>query len=211
MFILVGLGNPGEEYETTRHNTGAMVLDVFRKTQDFPEWALDTKRKALTSEGSVSSSQVKGQRSKVLLLQPQTFMNKSGESLKNLPLATKNLRQGKKKIKEIPNLVVLHDDLDIPFGKFKISFDKSSGGHRGVESIIRTVKTRGFTRVRIGIAQSQAAVAKSQDDKTVEKIILGKFTPDQITTLKKMAKFIAEGLSVLITEGREKAMSQYHS
>src|SRR3989338_10513104 len=131
--------------------------------------------------------------------------------MKNLQLTTKNLQQGKKKIKEITNLAVIHDDLDIPFGSFKISFNKSSGGHHGVESIMKAVKTEAFVRVRIGIAASASVVEKSQDGKTVEKIILGKFTPDQMAVLKKMFKHIAEGLTVLITESRDKAMSQYHS
>ena len=76
---------------------------------------------------------------------------------------------------------------------------------------MKTVKTEAFVRVRIGIAASASVVKKSQDDKTVEKIILGKFTPDQMAVLKKMFKHIAEGLTVLITESRDKAMSQYHS
>ncbi len=204
-FVLVGLGNPGLEYEGTRHNTGAMALDAFRKAEELPEWREDKKRKALVSEGSVGKQ-------KVLLMFPQTFMNKSGDSLKQIKdLRLKSTGKGKDKRAEMPNLVVLHDDLDIPFGSYKISFNKSSGGHRGVESIIKAVKTQAFIRVRIGIAASASAVKKSQDDKTVEKVILGRFTPDQLATLKKMFTHIAEGLQCLITESREKAMSQYHA
>lgn len=200
-FILVGLGNPGAEYENTRHNTGAIVLEVFRKTAGFPEWSEDKKRKALMSEGKVGKE-------KVTLIFPQTFMNTSGSSLRE----NKDLRFKiyDKKKKEVSNLVVIHDDLDIPFGKYKISFNKSSGGHRGVESIIKAVKTQAFTRVRVGIASSQAAVRKSQDESAVEKTILGKFTPDQLAGLKKLAKRIAEGLVCLITESREKAMSRFN-
>ena len=201
-FIVVGLGNPGSEYENTRHNTGAMALEVFRKAQELPEWTLDTKRKALISEGKIAPLEKRnGKAGKALLLLPQTFMNKSGDSVRGLI----------KSKKEAEGLVVIHDDLDIPFGSYKISFNKSSGGHRGVESIIKAVKTEGFVRVRIGIASSASVVKKSQDDKTVEKIILGTFTPDQLAVLKKMSKQIAEGLTVLITETRDKAMSQYHS
>ena len=221
-YFIVGLGNPGTEYENTRHNTGAMVLETFRKAEDLPEWSEDKKRKALISEGSLSSSPprlrrgaeggVVGTRNqKVLLILPQTFMNESGKALKNLQLTTKNLQQGKKKIKEITNLVVIHDDLDIPFGKYKISFNKSSGGHHGVESIMKAVKTEAFVRVRVGIASSASAVKKSQEEKAVEKIILGKFTPAELLEFKKLAKYIAEGLHCLITESREKAMSQYHA
>ena len=141
-----------------------------------------------------------GKKQKVILLEPETFMNKSGASV--APLI--------KSKKAAERLVIIHDDLDIPFGKFKISFNKSSGGHRGVESIIRAIKTKAFVRVRVGIANSISAVKKSQDDKTVEKIILGKFTEEQMTALKKLAKHVSEGLVVLITEGHEKAMSQYH-
>ena len=212
MHVIVGLGNPGEEYENTRHNTGAMALEVFRRAYDFSEWKEDVKRKALVSEGEVAPlDKKKGKKGKALLVFPQTFMNKSGAALKNFQFSVFNFQDGKKKAKGVSNLVVLHDDLDIPFGSYKISFNKSSGGHHGVESIMKAVKTEAFVRVRIGIAQSAKAVEKSQDDKTVEKIILGKFTPDQMTMLKKMFKNIAEGLTVLITEGRDKAMSQYHS
>lgn len=208
-FTLVGLGNPGTEYENTRHNTGAMVLEVFRKSAGLPDWTFDKKRNALISEGAVEPFEAKkGKAQKALLILPQTFMNKSGDALKQ----GKDLKfKSTDKKKEIGNLVVLHDDLDIPFGSYKISFNKSSGGHRGVESIMKVVKTEAFVRVRIGIAQSASVVKKSQDDKTVEKIILGKFTPDQMATLKKMGKQIAEGLTVLVTENRDKAMSQYHS
>src|SRR3989338_11363401 len=204
-FFIVGLGNPGSEYENTRHNTGAMLLDVFRKAEGLPEWEFDKKRNVLVSEGKVGKE-------KVTLIFPQTFMNKSGESLKGITdLKLKGVGKGKERRFELANLVVLHDDLDIPFGSFKISWSKSSGGRRGVESIMKTVKTEAFVRVRIGIAASASVVKKSQDDKTVEKIILGKFTPDQMAVLKKMFKHIAEGLTVLITESRDKAMSQYHS
>lgn len=209
-FIIIGLGNPGAEYEHTRHNTGRIVLDVFAKAHDFPAWSAEKKLQALVSSGAVSPlPKTKGKRSAVLLVEPETFMNKSGQSLKNLPLSTHNLQQGKKKIREITNLVVIHDDLDIPFGTYKMSFNKSSGGHRGVESIIKALKTQAFVRVRIGIAASASAVKKPQDDAAVEKTILGKFSPDQLAELKKLAKRVAAGLLVLITEGREKAMSQY--
>lgn len=206
-FILVGLGNPGSDYENTRHNTGRLVLEAFRKAHDFPEWEFAQKLNALVSRGSVSSSslKVKGQELAVLL-EPQTFMNKSGDALKKI----RDLRfKIKDKKREVENLVVIHDDLDIPFGKYKISFNKSSGGHKGVESIIKALKTQAFVRVRVGIASSQAAVRKSQDESAVEKTILGKFTPDQLAELKTLTKRIAEGLACLIREGREKAQSQY--
>ena len=136
-------------------------------------------------------------------------MNNSGESLKKIKdLRFKIKGKGKEKINEVTNLAVIHDDLDIPFGKFKISFNKSSGGHKGVESIIKAVKTQAFTRIRVGIAASASIVKKSQDEAVVDKIILGKFKPDELAELKKLARSISEALSVIVTEGREVAMSR---
>lgn len=211
-YIIVGLGNPGSEYENTRHNAGRMILEAFAKANDFSEFAFDKKLKALISEGKVGSS-------KVLLVEPETFMNKSGDALKqikDLPAGKAGLRfkiqgKGKDKINEVTNLAVIHDDLDIPFGEFKISWNKSSGGHRGVESIIKAVKTQAFTRIRMGIAASASAVKKSQDEALVNKVILGKFKPDELVELKKLAKSISTALTVLATEGRETAMSRQGS
>ncbi|MDO8620042.1 MAG: aminoacyl-tRNA hydrolase [bacterium] len=191
MFIIVGLGNPGEEYADTRHNTGAILLEKVRQAFEFPDWTLDAKTKSLQSGGTVKKE-------KVRLLFPQTFMNKSGASV--APLV--------KSKKAAERLVVIHDDLDIPSGSYKISFNKSSGGHRGVESIIKGVKTEGFVRVRVGISPfTKTGVKKPKGEAAVEKHILGKFTPDQLAGLQKLSKRIHEVLLVLIAEGREKAMS----
>lgn len=201
-FIIVALGNPGQEYENTRHNTGRIVLSTFAMVNDFTEFVSDKKTKALISEGKIGSG-------KVILVEPETFMNKSGESVRQIKdLKFKVVGKGKDKRNEVTNLAVIHDDLDIPFGKFKISFNKSSGGHRGVESIIKALKTQAFVRVRVGIASSASVVKKSQDEATVEKVILGKFSADQLSELKKLSKKIAESLSILVTDGCEQAMSR---
>ena len=128
-------------------------------------------------------------------------MNKSA-------LAVAPLVKGKKQAEQ---LVVIHDDLDIPFGSYKISFNKSSGGHKGVESIIRAVKTQAFVRVRVGISRAtpKGAVKKPKGEVAVEKHILGKFSPAELATVAKLGRRVSDALSCLITEGREKAMSQY--
>ncbi len=205
MHFIIGLGNPGAEYENTRHNTGQLAVDGFRIEHAFPTWSEEKKLKALVSEGKIG-------REKILLVFPQTFMNKSGDTVGRIKeLRFKIVGKGKEKRTEIPNLVVIHDDLDIPFGSYKISFNKSSGGHRGVESLIKALKTEAFVRVRVGISPvtSKGLLKKPSGEEAVEKLILGRFTPDQLATLKKLSKHIAEGLSVLVAEGREKAMSQY--
>src|SRR3989344_8615832 len=148
MFYIIGLGNPGEEYDNPRHNTGRIVLSALIKKYELSESQFDKKYNALVSEGKIGKE-------KVAVLMPETFMNKSGETARAIKdLKSKVVGKGKEKRTEISNLVVIHDDLDIPFGKFKVSFNKSSGGHKGVESIIKTVKTEAFVRIRVGICPS---------------------------------------------------------
>jgi PTH1 family peptidyl-tRNA hydrolase len=195
MFIIVGLGNPGEEYTNTRHNTGRIMLDAFRKEHEFEEWEQSGKYKALISLGKVGKE-------KVMLIEPETFMNKSGLSLGGLVSSKKKAEQ----------LVVIHDELDIPFGKFKISFNKSSGGHRGVESIIKTVKTEGFIRVRVGIspATPTGKLKKPMGEKAVGDFILGEFKKGDEVTLKKVCKKVSEALTMIVMESREKAMGEFN-
>lgn len=191
-YIIVGLGNPDLEYKETRHNLGRMVLDAFLKADDFSDWQMDKKLKASTSLGRIGKT-------KIFLVKPETFMNKSGLSVK--PLI--------KSLKVAETLIVIHDDLDIPFGSYKISFNKSSGGHKGVESIIRAIKTEGFVRIRVGILPLSVSgkPMKPKGDEAVGKFILGKFKPAESVILKKLFKKISESLTIIVTEGREKAMS----
>ena len=196
MFIIVGLGNPGEEYTDTRHNTGRMVLDQVRKAHDFSEWTEDKKNKALVSERKIGKE-------KMMLLLPETFMNKSGVSLKNLITSEKKAE----------HLVVVHDDLDLAIGKFKISFNRGSGGHKGVESITRAIKTEKYIRIRVGISPPNAkgVVKKPKGEEAVSDFILGKFKKPELDALKKVCKHISEAVSVLVLEGKEMAMGKYNS
>lgn len=196
-YIIVGLGNPGEEYIGTRHNTGRIAVDTFAKkvgaNNDFKE---DKKLKSDTAK-------IKVGKNTALLVKPNTFMNKSG-------LAVKPIVKSKKAAE---TLVVIHDDLDIPFGRIKLSFNKSSGGHRGVESIMRVIKTEAFIRMRIGIspATSGGKIKKPQGDKAVGDFILGKFKPGEQDELKKIMKKAAEGLELLVKEGKEVATGVVNS
>ncbi len=191
-YIVVGLGNPGEEYVETRHNVGRMVLDAFKKTHDLKDWQMDPKLKSLKIEAKVGKS-------KALFLKPETFMNKSGDAVKSLVKS--------KKIAE--TLIVIHDDLDLPLGKIKISFAKSSGGHKGVESIMRAIKTEDFIRLRLGISAETASgkIKKPQGEEKVIDTILGDFKEKETTELKKTIKKAVTALELIITEGRERATS----
>lgn len=195
MNYIVALGNPGEEYKNTRHNVGRIVLEAFVKKNGFSDWVPNRKVKALSSEGKIGKD-------KAFLIEPETFMNKSGLSLQ-LIITSK---------KKAENLVVIHDDLDLLLGKFKISFNKSSGGHRGVESIIKAIKTEAFIRVRIGISPSTPSgkVKKPKGEKEVADFILGEFKKSEMETLKKISKKVSDALEMLILEGREKAMGEFN-
>ena len=170
MHYIVALGNPGEEYKNTRHNVGRVILEEFFKKNYFSEWTIDKKLKAMSSEGKIGKE-------KVLLIEPETFMNKSGLSVQSI-ITNKKKAEG---------LIVIHDDLDLPIGKFKISFNKSSGGHRGVESIIKIIKTEAFVRVRIGISPttSSGKLKKPKGEKEVGDFILGKFKKRKKKKIKK--------------------------
>ena len=115
--------------------------------------------------------------------------------------------------KAAETLVVVHDDLDIPFGKMKISFNKSAGGHRGVQSIMKAVKTEAFIRMRIGISPTTASgkMKKPQGEKEVEMLILGKFKPAEQDGLKKIMKRAAEGLELIVTDGKDIATGKVNS
>ncbi|HEY4496223.1 MAG TPA: aminoacyl-tRNA hydrolase [Candidatus Paceibacterota bacterium] len=194
--IIVGLGNPGIEYENTRHNTGRMVLDIFRQKNDLSEWEENKKFKSLVCEDKIGKK-------KIVLLLPETFMNKSGEAI------TKIIKSKK----AVENLLVIHDDLDLPLGRFKISFNRGAGGHRGVQSIVKALKTEAFVRIRVGIAlvTSSGKIKKPIGEKAVIDFILGKFKDKELEILKKTAKKISEAIETIVTESREKAMGIYNS
>lgn len=200
-YIIMGLGNPGEEYEGTRHNTGRIVLEAFRKKSGFSDWEADKKIKALVSEG-VCRSQISTKKEKVMLVLPETFMNNSGKSAA-LIIKTK---------KAAERLVVVHDDLDMPLGNIKIVFNRGSGGHRGVESIKKAIKTEGYIRIKIGIssATQSGKIKKPKGKKAVGDFILGKFKTKEIEVLKKVSKRVSDAIAIIVGEGREKAMGEYN-
>ena len=197
-YIFIGLGNPGIEYEETRHNTGRLLLEWFGKSLG-AEWKADKKLNA-------SVTKVKIGKSPVTLVLPDTFMNNSGKFLKAMfPLGLASGKQAEK-------LMVIYDDLDLPFGSAKISFNKSSGGHKGLESIIKALKTEKFARIRIGISptNSSGKIKKPSGEETVMKVILGKFKPDELSELKKLTKRVSEALKTFVSSGLEKAMTGFN-
>lgn len=194
-YVIVGLGNPGKEYENTRHNTGRIALEYFAHAHDFSPWQNDRKTQALKSEGAIKKE-------KAVLLEPETFMNKSGTSVK--PLITSE--------KKAESLIVVHDDLDLPLGAFKIVFGRGPGGHRGIESIIRAVKTKNFIRIRIGIAgvTPSGKIKKPKGEKEIIDFIIGTFKPKELEIIKKTSKIVSQAIETLIIEGKAIAMNRFN-
>jgi PTH1 family peptidyl-tRNA hydrolase len=195
-YIIAGLGNPGEEYKNTRHNTGRMVSDYVREEYGGDEMEYDKKSNALVSQGKIGKE-------KVTFVAPETFMNKSGSAVVKFV----------KSIKAAEKLIVIYDDFSLPLGRIKISYNRSSGGHNGLESIIKSLKTEAFLRIRIGMAPANSkglAKVPHGDDK-IEKFILGNYKDDELKTLKKISKKVSQAILVIIKEGREKAMSRFNA
>ncbi|MFH1325922.1 MAG: aminoacyl-tRNA hydrolase [Candidatus Falkowbacteria bacterium] len=181
--LIVGLGNPGEKYKNTRHNAGFMVLDALAEQENL-SWKLN---KRFNTEISDSEENT-------ILIKPQTFMNNSGQAVqavlnyyKLLPKTLGVVR--KKNIDLSDKIIIIHDDVDIELGKFKIQSNRSTGGHNGIKSIINHLKTQNFTRVRIGIANSllRAKIAP-------EKFVLQNFPVSEKNTLDKLIPEILQKL-----------------
>ncbi len=192
-FLIVGLGNPGDEYDYTRHNIGRLATCAVAETLDAPAWEADKPSKSLCSK-------VKAGKHEVFLTLPETFMNKSGFTASYLVKA--------KGIKP-ENTIVLYDDMDLPHGTLRMAFDRGSGGHRGVESVIKGLKTKAFMRIRIGVSPQTPGgkTKKPNSEEKVLKFLLGKMKDDEKKDFKKIFKRISEGLEVFFEEGREKAMN----
>lgn len=191
-WIVVGLGNPGGEYAHTRHNTGRMCVEFFAKKIGDGDFAFNKTANAHIAKGAIDTHEI-------ACVLPDTFMNKSGAAVGKFV----------KSVKAAERLVVCYDDLDLPIGKLKLSFDRGSGGHKGVESIMRAVKTKKFVRVRIGVspATPKGAIRKPHGEKEVNDFILAKFRPAEMTELQRVFTHASEAIAATMTEGRERAMN----
>ena len=193
MNLIVGLGNPGRGYAHNRHNVGFICLNHFARTQGI-RW--DKRQgKARTGSGEVAGS-------KVVLAKPQTYMNSSGESVSRLV---------KKFDIDLGNLLVIHDDLDLPLGKIRIRHGGGSGGHKGINSIISELDSPDFTHLRVGIGHppKNEGSAESSDDEIIN-YVLGNFTPEEKQTMAQVIPRVSEAIYCLLTEGLTVAMNRYN-
>lgn len=188
MFIIIGLGNPGKKYQNTWHNIGFWAIDQFWQDNNFPNFSFNKKFTALISKKNLGKK-------KIVLAKPQTYMNLSGKTAKTLVDFYKI---------DLKNLIVVHDDIDLLLGRIKISTNRGSAGHKGVESLFKEIGREDFVRLRIGISPELKKTKKAQD------FVLKKFGKKETKIAKDNVKKASRALKLLLTEGLEKAMNKYN-
>ena len=180
MKMIVGLGNPGLKYKKTRHNIGFMIIDIF-----LPEAKWQKKFKALYFEKNIGLD-------KVIFVKPQTYMNVSGETVRCFADYYKI---------NVQDILVIHDDLDIEIGKYKIKKDSSSGGHNGIKSIIDHMKSDNFCRLKIGISNDKKVETKSY--------VLAKFSKIEKELINQNTQIYNNIINSFISNGFDYTINNY--
>jgi len=189
MKLIVGLGNPGRGYAHNRHNIGFTCLNHFARSHGI---TFDKKQ----AQARTGSGEVAGNR--IIIAKPQTYMNLSGQSVSLLV---------KKFNIDLDNLVVIHDDLDLPLGRIRIRQGSSSGGHKGIASIISHLGSQDFLRIRIGIGRPSITEISEGD---IVAYVLSDFTPEEEQVISQLIPKVSEAILSLLTEGLTTAMNKYN-
>ena len=184
--VVVGLGNPGRRYSGNRHNLGFMVVDYIAEKAG-GAWTR-SRDKAEVCELNIWNTQI-------VLVKPQTFMNLSGRAVG--PLL--------KRVNGDPaRMIVIHDDLDLPYGRVRIKVGGGDGGHKGVRSVSDSLRFRDFIRVRLGVGRPPPGVS-------AEEFVLRPFGPEEENTLEDLVATAAEAVSMIVCQGVEEAQIYFHS
>lgn len=186
MYFIVGLGNPGLQYENTRHNVGFMTIDYLANKYDIDVRKL--KFKSLYGQGEISGH-------KVMLIKPQTYMNNSGEAIREL----RNFYKF-----DIDKLIVIYDDIDIDFGTIRIRKKGSAGSHNGMKSIIYQIQDDQFPRIKISIGQKP-------ERWDLANFVLSGFSKEEVGVLEDEIRLAAEGIELILKEDIDKAMNRCNS
>jgi len=182
--LIVGLGNPGKQYQQSRHNVGFQVVDRLAGISHIP---ISAKRfRTLLGTGTIDSQEV-------ILAKPMTFMNQSGEAVRKAAFFFHT---------EMEDLIVIHDDMDLPLGRLRFRRRGGDGGHQGVRSIIDSMGGGDFIRLKVGIGRPSKGVDPAEH-------VLASFDEMERAQLDETLSRAAEGLVVLLTEGIEAAMNRY--
>lgn len=185
MFIVVGLGNPGNQFANTKHNIGFVTLDYLANLHNIKLNKI--KHKAVIGEGSIAGE-------KLMLVKPQTYMNTSGECVMELVNFYKL---------PLENLILIYDDIDLPLGKVRIRPSGSSGTHNGMRSIIYLLNKHDFPRIRIG-------VGKQPDYMDLADYVMTKFNKDEVPVIEEAVKKAALSVEEIIRNGINTAMNKYN-
>ena len=192
MKIIVGLGNPGRHYRLNRHNIGFRCIDHIADRYSIP-----VKKRLCRSDigqGSIAGCEV-------LLAKPRTYVNLSGEAI-NCLLDKFHTEPG--------DLVVIHDDLDLPTGRIRLRLGGKSGGHRGIKSIIDCIGSPDFNRVRIGISRPGHEGSRYGDEDEIVDYVLGDFSPQEEDIIQSSVASVAEAVERILTDGIEIAMNRFN-
>ena len=186
-FLIVGLGNPGKKYELTRHNAGFLFTDLLADKLGFKINKIQFK--AITGTAEISGK-------KCIVMKPQTFMNNSGEAVKQAAAFYK-----------IPpeNIIVVFDDISLPCGKLRIKRKGSDGGHNGIKSIIYLLNSDKFPRVKLGVGE------KPHPDYDLADCVLSSFKKDELTALRDAAEKACEAVELMVSGNIDRAMSSFNS
>lgn len=203
-YFVVGLGNTGEEYKSTRHNVGREAVEYFVKAHEGDFKASPKKASLVAKVATAPEKGEKGKKGVVQAILPETFMNTSGKAVAEF-VTSKAVAQ--------KSLIVVHDDLDLALGTVKVCANKSAGGHKGVESVIKAVKTQEFIRIRIGITPTDAKgkLKKPDHDKLIDGFIVHPFKADEVAVITKARKAISESIRLISTLGYEHALNIINS
>ncbi len=203
MKVIIGLGNPGERYENSRHNVGFNVLDsLLHKLEAVVDTFWDEEKK-----GKYLYKKVKFKDQDIMLVKPQTFMNRSGQAVVLVTEFHKVL---------LEDLTVIYDDLDLPLGKIRVRFGGAAGGHKGVESIIESLGDDKFLRVRLGIGHPHYDHSDEKREKklkskiSVEDYVIAPFERDEESKAREMIKRAEKNVLTILEHGSYQYMSKYH-
>ncbi len=186
-YLIIGLGNPGREYEKTRHNAGFLLCESLAEHLHFPPFRADGRFCGDYSEGDYSGK-------RITLFRPMTFMNRSGEAVRPLVEFFKL---------DLSRILVCHDDLDLPLGKIRFQLNGGTGGHRGVESIVSHLGSRGFPRLRIGIG-------RPVNNSDVKKYVLERFPQSELRHFEKVLQLAKNGVLCFVEKGIHQAMNAFN-
>ncbi len=184
MYLVAGLGNPGRQYETTRHNIGFETIDYLSKQYN-------VKVNKIKYKGLCAQTEIAGE--KVMLLKPQTYMNLSGESVREAA-----------EFYKIPaeNIIIIYDDISLPTGSLRIRSKGSAGGHNGIKSVIYQLQSDNFPRIKIGVG-----APKNYD---LKDYVLSRFSNEEANDIISAVKTVPDALFCMIKEGCDKAASRYN-